>query len=409
MSNTFGIATLDSSGNVLFNSLASTSRYFHTEGGNINSYSGGAADLVITSPSEETYFNKNTLNSSDNCLTVYKNPIISEGVKYNPSIVLTGYREWIPRSYAAVSTTGAMYEKFSTMTLPNDPFGFACFGDDGKMQLSNYYKHTCLIQRGTATASIIDPGNVTYGTIYRTTGRTATAPVTITWPAQDYPPLIFISQSSGWIAIESFVFDGNGKCTGVKIISERVGSGTYNFFTGTTSVTFDYYIYGVTPIPQSNQNYGINIYDPSGNLIFDHTQNPLSIIGAYVTTTNDFVATGAWNSNAYYANGDVSVTYTNTSTYKAALCLNPFMAYSGLMYLFGTWFMGGPYYYVGSCNAYGDFIKVNNGALYYNNKFSNCIHQMDINPMAQDNQNFMGYSYKFRSAKLPFMVAQVNA
>lgn len=281
----FGIQTFNASGNALFDSDVSQS-YFHLAS-TVDTYSSLSETAAVASAREQCY---GYLTGTS--VGIRTTPRISGNTLYNPSPILNGYQTGTYCDSPATSTTITPYsaEYFGRATQRTSGYGFSCIGADGLVQISDLVKHSSVIASGTATAQSIptpDSGSPRLST-YPWAGRiTEDAYTTITFPAQDTPPLIFVTTTNGgWLALHSFVFDSNGKCVGAAIVSPTAWSGYTGgstqdkWYSGSfcieTSCEFSYFVVNA-PSVTSSEECGFQVMNANGEITFDHAVHPLIV------------------------------------------------------------------------------------------------------------------------------------
>jgi len=182
----------------------------------------------------------------------------------------------------------------------------------------------------TSTASSLSFPQWQYGA--GTTSYTQpTGPNIIFDQPYDTPPLIFITSSSGPIAMNFMNRDGNGKYISASICAHGTlqgrnsweGVGAY----GQNTVSFTYFIVSdETPIYGNIADYGVRVFDSTGAKMYDST----NVMPNFVTIslpTPWMQLTWSGNSGSFQSfNG-----YTITKQLNQGVCINnfnPFVGYS---------------------------------------------------------------------------------
>lgn len=174
------------------------------------------------------------------------------------------------------------------------------------------------------------------------------------------PPLIFITQSDGYIAMNYMIRDGNGQYVGASITAESSFS-TPNQASGTgayagNSYGFKYFLVSEeqpTYAIQSSQ-WGMKVFDGGGSEVFNSSYFVPSFL-----TSNLYTPYMAMNPYYYY-----NINSTNRGFIgKMGVCINNFNSITGYTaYVAQRFLIYGTYYGTGPLNFHGRYIQVYEGA-----------------------------------------------
>jgi hypothetical protein len=160
-------------------------------------------------------------------------------------------------------------------------YGFSALGVDGLLAVSQdyttYYIHPSAagtnLRTGTATSlPSYAPGG--YGDTTSYYGQTVTQNITFDQPHTE-PPLIFVTRCDGPIAFNGMITDANGKYIGASIVAASSFVGLDQSWKGVgayqgNTYGFTYFIVSPeAPVYRSASTYGMQVFDGSGNVVFD--------------------------------------------------------------------------------------------------------------------------------------------
>lgn len=223
-------------------------------------------------------------------------------------------------------------------------YGFACNSANASIAVSNEYKGFSIhkdsggskIRTGSATGLAFLPG------IYNNQ-TTFTQPhgINIVFDKPyDAPPLIFIVESSGPIALNFISRDANGKYVGAEIIpaatisssGDARGTAAYT----NNSATFSYFIVSseAPHYPETNA-YGMKVFSSSNECIFDSTSFIPAI--ASVSIPKPYFSLDA---DMYFRNHSTS-SFTIPSAWYG-VCINNMNAFTGTT-AYASWAINGVY------------------------------------------------------------------
>lgn len=151
------------------------------------------------------------------------------------------------------------------------------------------------------------------------------------------PPLIFVTESSGPIALNYMTQDGNGKFNGMSVVA--ASSMSNQGLRGTApysgnSYSFSYFLVSdEDPIFGNSADYGMKVFNQSGSKVFDSAF--FSPTFQVVTVTKPY---------GYLSNGSYNTTYSDiTKTAKRGVCLNNLNSVTGST-IYTSWIgVGGPF------------------------------------------------------------------
>ena len=210
-------------------------------------------------------------------------------------------------------------------------FGFSCNSPNASIAVSNEYKGFSIhknsagekIRTGSCTGLALYP----VAPFAKQNFTQATGINIVFDKPYDAPPLIFIVESSGPIAMNFISRDGNGKYVGAEIVPAAtiVNTGDVRGVAAyqNNSATFSYFIVSseAPQYPDSNA-YGMRVFDSSNECIFDSSAfipsiKSLAIAKPYFSIDLD---------RYYRSHG--SVTYSMASSYYG-VCINNFNTFTG--------------------------------------------------------------------------------
>jgi hypothetical protein len=209
-------------------------------------------------------------------------------------------------------------------------YGFACNSANASIAVSNEYKGFSI--HNNSAGSKIRTGSAIGLAFLPAVGNNST---TFSQPTgvnivfdkpYDAPPLIFIVESSGPIALNFISHDGNGKYVGAEIIPAATisNSGDARGVAAYTnnSVTFSYFLVS-SEAPQypSINTYGMKVFSSSNECIFDSTSF-IPFIGRF-DIRKPFFCMDADRVYRYHS----TVSLTIPSSYYG-VCINNFSAFS---------------------------------------------------------------------------------
>lgn len=250
--------------------------------------------------------------------------------------------------YTYVTANSSFVHTFGTLSSVSG-YGFACKGPVS-LAISQDSRSYCLhpasgntkLRYGTAT-SVAASGWLGAG--QNINFVQPTTPNVFFDKPYDKPPLIFITQSSGPIALSYINRDANGKYVSAAIVAAKT-LGTYNgatsFITSNT-YSFTYFIVSdETPVYATPATYGVRAFDSSGNKIYDSTNFMPLFLSATVNTPHIRIDTD------YYYRSYNTATFNKSSS--LGVCINNVNPFTGQCeYGSGNYgfILAGPFSFVG--------------------------------------------------------------
>lgn len=377
---TYGIATQNELGQLLLYSPSMQGVFFRgqttlTNSGQIqtNEWSN---TFAIASPTTVTSFTSFTTGVINVEISGY---IPATGLNFvQPSAVLsapvtsgiTGDGPWTSLGSAIpvnVSPQAAFIDAFGKPPAPTaGSYGFRALGPGQNVAIDNNFKSLYIqpktdgtfIRTGTATTI---PSNMTPRLSAVTVSFTqpVTQNIFFDKPYTD-PPLIFITQSSGRISMNSMIRNSSGQYIGASIVAAGTFQTTqltrdYSFTGPSGSNTFSFSYFLVSEelpdyIPQSP--WGLKVFNSSGQTIFNSSYFQPS----FITTTAPTPYMNLANNQFNLIN---SLTYTITS--NLGICINNFRSMTGInrYNTFAADQGSGFVLWFGGVNIIGKYVHVN--------------------------------------------------
>jgi hypothetical protein len=265
------------------------------------------------------------------------------GFKYSPPTPVLrsqrypGYGQNTAATYVTVTAKPSLCRRFTSRYYKTNTnnYGLAVFGQYGPSYglVLDHSKTPLLLHRTTA-GKVLGTGTATsYPTTSNSRGNTNFGNIDIAGnvifpkPFTD-PPLIFITYSSGPIALYSMNKDANGKYISATIICD-VGRTTDTNFPGyglswlglTKTATFSYFITSEElPTTVSTDTFGMRVYDSTGTKIL--FRNDYEIPAMTVLQGLDLYTVATFASN-----GDTSLSFPSgvgTIGSNEGVCINNF-------------------------------------------------------------------------------------
>lgn len=266
---------------------------------------------------------------------------------YGPSAYLvTGYSGYITVGVNTPITSNV--QRWGQRTAAASGYGFECAGTDGNLVVSqdynSYYVHPT--STGSYTRTAVANTNATallgsgggYATSY---SQSMTQNITFDYP-MDVPPLIFVTNSDGPIALNGMIRDGNGKYIGASVCAKATlqtwGAALGYAAVGTNSYNFTYFIvsHDIPPYGGVSTNYGIEVFNSTGGKVFTSRHRVPSMRKATVN-----LPYMRMNGTSLVSYGNVNTGSVNLSQYEGA-CINSFHAITGVVsYVSLEWSYGG--------------------------------------------------------------------
>lgn len=233
--------------------------------------------------------------------------------------------------YAVGTALASQILRFGQLTNGATGYGFTCEASDGTLAISQtakaFYIHPnsagSRLRTATATsnATALSVGDGPVSSYTQSLSQT----ITFDYPMNN-PPLIFITQSDGYIALNGMIRDGNGKYIGASICTSPTIT-MWGGFGGQGAVSpvshsFTYFIVSSDiPMYGGGNTHGLEVFNGAGTKVFSSSHFIPSIQKTSVALPY------FWMSGTYTA---ATWTYTNTSTLtKTAaqgVCINSFHA-----------------------------------------------------------------------------------
>ena len=401
-----GVATADGSGNLLLYSpnmnaafLRGSGVFTGTSTIQDSTWSQTFAINTPISPATIDFLSGSCAGSvSADGLTYYQPSVIGTGAPSNRNWYYTGQDD----SISSIQSSYVHY--FGTPPAANNGYGFNAFGlDNTKFAINQDFKSLYIqpdstgnkIRTGTAysipsVSSGAQPNRQVYISLSQPTSQTITFD-----KAYVNPPLIFITATSGPIAFNYMVRDGNGMYIGASIVAASSFS-TPNTYSGTgaytaNTYTFSYFLVSEEyPVYVPQAPWGMRVFNGSGETVFNSSY--------FVPSFNYLTVAAPYLSFSYSSAYGINNSSSFTTTGSLGICINNLNSFTGVASYTGysITYQGGGTWCSGPRNICGTYLNISGSSVSVY-AYGTAATQFSTNLVFTTyyTQNYAGRSYQY--------------